>query len=108
MTLPAPTVVSRTETVFSGFLCKFYFSSRITCETILVVRGIGKFLFPVTFAFPSTRCVSHAQEATCPRYLKVKYSHFYTGLITTTSRKLDREQQAEHFLEVSAQRGLCP
>jgi len=27
-----------------------------------------------------------------------------TGLITTTSRKLDREQQAEHFLEVSAER----
>lgn len=25
---------------------------------------------------------------------------FFTGLITTTSRKLDREQQAEHFLEV--------
>jgi hypothetical protein len=81
MTLPAPTVVSRTETVFSGFLCKFYFSSRITCETILVVRGIEKFLFPVTFAFPSTRHVSHAQETTWPRYLKVKYSHFYTGLI---------------------------
>lgn len=28
-------------------------------------------------------------------------SSFFTGLITTTSRKLDREQQAEHFLEVS-------
>lgn len=24
----------------------------------------------------------------------------FSGLITTTSRKLDREQQAEHFLEV--------
>lgn len=25
---------------------------------------------------------------------------FHLGVITTTSRKLDREQQAEHFLEV--------
>lgn len=24
----------------------------------------------------------------------------FVGLITTTARKLDREQQAEHFLEV--------
>lgn len=32
--------------------------------------------------------------------LTVKYHSLFTGLITTTSRKLDREQQAEHFLEV--------
>lgn len=59
---------------------------------------------PAAFASPVTGLVSHMRRAACPRYLKVKYSHFHTGLITTTSRKLDREQQAEHFLEVSAWR----
>lgn len=31
----------------------------------------------------------------------INYSFMFTGLITTTSRKLDREQQGEHILEVN-------
>lgn len=31
----------------------------------------------------------------------IDYSFVFTGLITTTSRKLDREQQGEHILEVN-------
>lgn len=31
----------------------------------------------------------------------IDYSFMFTGLITTTSRKLDREQQGEHILEVN-------
>jgi len=31
----------------------------------------------------------------------MNYSFMFTGLITTTSRKLDREQQGEHILEVN-------
>lgn len=31
----------------------------------------------------------------------INYCFIFTGLITTTSRKLDREQQGEHILEVN-------
>lgn len=31
----------------------------------------------------------------------MNYSFIFTGLITTTSRRLDREQQGEHILEVN-------
>lgn len=31
----------------------------------------------------------------------MNYSFIFAGLITTTSRRLDREQQAEHILEVN-------